>query len=150
MKPSRRLGPVIDKARESEQAAARALGEAHTRVDGAAQKLAELETYRSEYIEGLQHKTRNGLNAMQMKDYRVFLGRLDEARRAKEPLLSQQFPAKVPGYELRILSQPEEQHRARYLTEGSRGSVKNRNGQAFPAVKVSTAECWTGLEFSGY
>lgn len=88
MKPSRRLGPVIDKARESEQAAARALGEVHTRVDGAAQKLAELETYRNEYIEGLQHKTRNGLNAMQMKDYRVFLGRLDEAIRQQQQVLA--------------------------------------------------------------
>lgn len=32
--------------------------------------------------------------------------------------------------------QPETQHRARYLTEGSRGSVKDRTQQGFPTVKV--------------
>lgn len=35
--------------------------------------------------------------------------------------------------------QPETQHRARYLTEGSRGSVKDRTQQGFPTVKVGWA-----------
>jgi len=39
-------------------------------------------------------------------------------------------------YELRILNQPEEQHRARYLTEGSRGSIKDKNGLGHPVVKL--------------
>ena len=37
---------------------------------------------------------------------------------------------------LQILCQPEQQHRARYQTEGSRGAVKDRSGNGFPAVKV--------------
>lgn len=37
---------------------------------------------------------------------------------------------------LQILSQPEQQHRARYQTEGSRGAVKDRTGNGFPVVKV--------------
>ena len=37
---------------------------------------------------------------------------------------------------LRIVKQPESQHRARYLTEGSRGSVKDRMGTGFPTVKL--------------
>ena len=37
---------------------------------------------------------------------------------------------------LRIVKQPESQHRARYLTEGSRGSVKDRIGTGFPTVKL--------------
>ena len=40
--------------------------------------------------------------------------------------------------ELRIEVQPEEWHRARYLTEGSRGAVKDRSGEGFPVVKVNT------------
>lgn len=48
-----------------------------------------------------------------------------------------QFPHKSEGKELKILVQPETQHRARYLTEGSRGSVKDRIQQGFPTVKVS-------------
>jgi flagellar FliJ protein len=78
----------MDKARESEQTSARALAQARARVDSAAQKLAELETYRNEYIEGLHYKTRAGLNALQMKDYQVFLGRLDEAIRQQQQVLA--------------------------------------------------------------
>lgn len=50
--------------------------------------------------------------------------------------LSTQYPARGDGKELKILVQPETQHRARYLTEGSRGSVKDRTQQGFPTVKV--------------
>lgn len=60
----------------------------------------------------------------------------ESIRRQKEPILCQTFPAKLHGYELRILEQPEEQHRARYLTEGSRGAVKRKNGDGYPVVKV--------------
>lgn len=38
--------------------------------------------------------------------------------------------------QLQILNQPEQQHRARYQTEGSRGAVKDRTGNGFPVVKV--------------
>lgn len=38
--------------------------------------------------------------------------------------------------QLQILNQPEQQHRARYQTEGSRGAVKDRTGNSFPMVKV--------------
>lgn len=48
-----------------------------------------------------------------------------------------QYPQKSEGKELKILVQPETQHRARYLTEGSRGSVKDRAQQGFPTVKVT-------------
>lgn len=54
----------------------------------------------------------------------------------KRGTLSMQFPHKSEGKELKILVQPETQHRARYLTEGSRGSVKDRSQQGFPTVKV--------------
>lgn len=49
-----------------------------------------------------------------------------------------QYPQKSEGKELKILVQPETQHRARYLTEGSRGSVKDRSQQGFPTVKVTS------------
>ena len=38
--------------------------------------------------------------------------------------------------ELRILSQPSRNHRARYRTEGSRGAIKDRHGQSFPVIKL--------------
>ncbi|XP_063242073.1 uncharacterized protein LOC134542082 isoform X2 [Bacillus rossius redtenbacheri] len=37
---------------------------------------------------------------------------------------------------LQIMSQPEQQHRARYQTEGSRGAVKDRSGNGFPVIKL--------------
>nr|XP_056718395.1 nuclear factor of activated T-cells 5 [Euleptes europaea] len=54
----------------------------------------------------------------------------------KSPMLCGQYPSKSEGKELKILVQPETQHRARYLTEGSRGSVKDRTQQGFPTVKL--------------
>uniref|UniRef100_A0A1Q3EZJ7 Nuclear factor of activated T-cells 5 n=1 Tax=Culex tarsalis TaxID=7177 RepID=A0A1Q3EZJ7_CULTA len=38
--------------------------------------------------------------------------------------------------QLQILTQPEQQHRARYQTEGSRGAVKDRSGNGFPVVRL--------------
>ncbi|XP_041650591.1 nuclear factor of activated T-cells 5-like isoform X2 [Cheilinus undulatus] len=54
----------------------------------------------------------------------------------KNGSLSTQYPQRSDGKELKILVQPETQHRARYLTEGSRGSVKDRTQQGFPTVKL--------------
>lgn len=88
MKPSTRLRPVIDQAREREQAAARVLAKALAHLDQATEKLTELENYRNEYIEGLHYKTQAGLNALQMKDYQVFLGRLDTAIRQQQQVLA--------------------------------------------------------------
>ncbi|XP_041375121.1 uncharacterized protein LOC121387996 isoform X2 [Gigantopelta aegis] len=58
------------------------------------------------------------------------------SKKVKDPSLSSHFPNKSHGYELQIVSQPEEQHRARYLTEGSRGAVKDRSQQNYPIVKL--------------
>lgn len=57
-------------------------------------------------------------------------------QRLRDLSLNQQFPCRVPGYELQIQDQPEEQHRARYLTEGSRGAVKNKAGDGHAVVKL--------------
>uniref|UniRef100_A0A182F9Z0 Uncharacterized protein n=1 Tax=Anopheles albimanus TaxID=7167 RepID=A0A182F9Z0_ANOAL len=38
--------------------------------------------------------------------------------------------------QLVIVTQPEQQHRARYQTEGSRGAIKDRSGNGFPVVRL--------------
>ncbi|XP_037029005.1 nuclear factor of activated T-cells 5 isoform X2 [Bradysia coprophila] len=48
--------------------------------------------------------------------------------------------------QLQILAQPEQQHRARYQTEGSRGAVKDRSGNGFPIVKLTGYNKPTVLE----
>lgn len=62
---------------------------------------------------------------------------LPPAKPLKEPSLNLTFPAKGQGHELKILIQPEDQHRARYMTEGSRGAIKDKSQQGHPMVKVS-------------
>ena len=42
----------------------------------------------------------------------------------------------MTGAELRIIKQPEVHHRARYMTEGSRGTVKDRTGRGYPVVQL--------------
>lgn len=37
---------------------------------------------------------------------------------------------------LKIINQPETQHRARYQTEGSRGAIKDRTGTGFPTLRL--------------
>lgn len=47
-----------------------------------------------------------------------------------------QFIYVVSDVSLTIIKQPEQQHRARYQTEGSRGAVKDREGNGFPIVQL--------------
>lgn len=46
--------------------------------------------------------------------------------------------------QLHLLQQPEKQHRARYLTEGSRGPIKNRTFDGYPTIQVNM-RVWTNL-----
>ncbi|KAF6777852.1 hypothetical protein AHF37_02920 [Paragonimus kellicotti] len=54
------------------------------------------------------------------------------------PSLHQMFPefSLRHNCRIRILEQPESQHRARYQTEGSRGAVKDRSGCGFPIIQL--------------
>lgn len=50
--------------------------------------------------------------------------------------LTSQYGASAYGCSLEIQVQPEHQHRARYLTEGSRGPVKDASQQGYPQLQV--------------
>ena len=67
-------------------------------------------------------------------------GAISSDQREKKPgkaaSLQKQYPSSANGCRLEILVQPEHQHRARYLTEGSRGPVKDRSQQGFPQLQV--------------
>ncbi|BFZ19627.1 hypothetical protein BsWGS_22667 [Bradybaena similaris] len=58
------------------------------------------------------------------------------SRKQKEHSLKAYYPSKLDGMELKILEQPEPQHRARYQTEGSRGAIKDASQQGFPVIKL--------------
>lgn len=90
MKSSGKLDPVIRVARENEQTAARVLARSQAELVEAEQRLGELSAYRDEYVQGLEHKTQMGLNALQVRDYRAFLGRLDAAIEQQQGVLAAQ------------------------------------------------------------
>ncbi|XP_071508795.1 uncharacterized protein [Diadema antillarum] len=57
-------------------------------------------------------------------------------RKQQYPSLLQALPDKLNGAALRINIQPEKHHRARYRTEGSRGSVKDESGDCYPKLQL--------------
>jgi len=56
----------------------------------------------------------------------------------KDIKLFSNYPCKsaITNAEIRILKQPESHHRARYMTEGSRGTIKDRTGRGYPVVQL--------------
>lgn len=60
------------------------------------------------------------------------------SRKQKDHSLKAYFSSRLDSMELKILEQPEPQHRARYQTEGSRGAIKDASQNGFPMIKVKT------------
>lgn len=58
---------------------------------------------------------------------------VDDASSDAVPYSNKSSTGKI---ELKIMTQPSRNHRARYRTEGSRGAVKDRSGRSFPVVKL--------------
>jgi len=87
MKPSQRIRPALEVAQERMRRAALKLADVQYRHEQKQQQLRELECYRNEYMQGLLSKGRAGLNMVQMKDYNVFLERLNRALRQQHLVL---------------------------------------------------------------
>lgn len=62
--------------------------------------------------------------------------RLYQHSQQYERLLNTVHPSATLDVSFEISLQPETQHRARYLTEGSRGPVKDASQQAYPQLQV--------------
>jgi flagellar FliJ protein len=78
-KRSVRLQPVHQVVEDNERKVARKLAQAEQRAREAQQKLAELERYHAEYARGFQQRAMNGIGAVGLRDYQVFLAKLNEA-----------------------------------------------------------------------
>ena len=79
MSKAKRLQPVVDAAQQNSDDAARVRGDNRQQLVMKQQQLDELVAYRDEYARGLKYKSKSGLNAMQMRDYNLFLNRLNLA-----------------------------------------------------------------------
>jgi len=79
VKRTQRLEPVGRLARSQERDCARRLAGVQQRVADAEQRCAELERYRGEYQEAFRARAASGLQAQGLREFQVFIARLDEA-----------------------------------------------------------------------
>lgn len=83
MSRSKRLQPVLRAVGHDERECAARLAEAERRTLEAERRLGEIEGYQSDYEKGLTGRVAAGASAGSLRDYRAFLARLGEARRAQ-------------------------------------------------------------------
>ncbi|MDJ0870286.1 MAG: flagellar export protein FliJ [Gammaproteobacteria bacterium] len=79
MSRSKRLAPVAGVAARREQHAAQTLKESRETLAQYEAQLRGLQSYRQEYVGGFQQAGSQGMQAGRMKDYLVFLDKLDAA-----------------------------------------------------------------------
>lgn len=85
MTRSKRMQPVVAVTANREREAARRLGELQQREQAAEQRLQELIHYREEYTR--QFAEGGSLGAARLQDYRIFLGRLNQAVEQQQALV---------------------------------------------------------------
>lgn len=86
MTRSKRMQPVVEVTVQREREAAKRLGEAQQRAQAAEQRLDELVRYRDEYTQ--QFANGGSLTAARLRDYRIFLDRLNQAVEQQRTLLA--------------------------------------------------------------
>ncbi len=79
MRSSKRLQPVANLAKQTERNAARQHGDVLREFQQQQQQLEELIKYRNQYVEQFQQAGKAGLSIVQLRDYQLFLSRLDQA-----------------------------------------------------------------------
>ena len=79
MKNSRRLQPVARFAHQQERNAARRLGDNLRQAEQLQKKLDDLIDYREQYVAAFKAAGAEGLSVVQLRDYQLFLRRLDSA-----------------------------------------------------------------------
>lgn len=75
------LQPLLDLAHDHTDAAARNLGQLKARWNEAEEKFNQLLAYREDYRQRLLQSTKLGIQANSLKDYQLFLAKLDLAIR---------------------------------------------------------------------
>ena len=88
MNSCKRMKPVAEMAQQQAEAAAKSVAECNLVCTNMQKQLDELLSYRDDYANGLCHKGRTGLNAIQIKDYRLFLVRLNKAIEQQQNVLN--------------------------------------------------------------
>lgn len=91
MQHSKRLQPVANIAKQNERTSARQHGERLRELAQQQKQLDELVEYREQYIENFHTACCEGLSIVQVRDYQLFITRLDEAiEQQKQRLFNEQ------------------------------------------------------------
>jgi flagellar protein FliJ len=93
MKRSERMAPVKQVLGNAERDRARDMGSAQKHVDEAQSRLRDLRQYHLDYLQNFQQRARAGQSAQTLRDYQLFLARLEEAVRQQEQVVAQAIAA---------------------------------------------------------
>lgn len=88
MTRARRMEPVQRLVDEREKDQAQLVARARQRVAELEARLEELGRYRQEYERGFQEAAAQGASIHRLRDFRLFLARLDEARQQQELMVT--------------------------------------------------------------
>ncbi len=83
------MAPVQQVLGGKERDRARDVGSAQRSLGAAETRLQELQQYHADYQQGFQRTARAGGNALALRDFQQFLGRLEEAIRQQEQIVAQ-------------------------------------------------------------
>jgi flagellar FliJ protein len=89
MKKTERIGMVRRVVDDIERRKAEALAACEKNVLAAQAKLDELEAYRDAYVQEFTRRAGSGMSGASVREFQVFLGRLDEALRQQAQILTQ-------------------------------------------------------------
>lgn len=87
MKRLQRLGAVRGVMHEAERRQATRLAEDQRRMKAAEQRLQELQRYREDYAHQLASRCAAGISALALRDYQIFIARLDDAIRQQQQII---------------------------------------------------------------
>lgn len=89
MKKTQRIDMVQRVVDDQERRKAEALALSERKVHEARTRLEELETYRGAYMQDFNRRAQGGLGGAAVREYQVFLSRLEEALQHQQQILSQ-------------------------------------------------------------
>ena len=89
MKKTERIGMVRRVVDDIERRKAEALAACEKNVLAAQAKLDELEAYHAAYVRDFSRRAESGMNGAGVREYQIFLSRLDEALRQQSQILAQ-------------------------------------------------------------
>jgi len=89
MKRAKRLQPVGQLMDELERESAQRMAATQGRLAEAQQRHAELQRYLQEYRDSFAQRARAGMDVAGMRDYQVFMSRLNEAVQAQASVVEQ-------------------------------------------------------------